>query len=335
MTEAASERLRFTGVEGVDFYNPSGTFAAKVGGKSEDVVAVRTESRDSEHSTVYFFAKSADGSWARIPAVKPIRDLQDPFYFELGPKLYLGGVRVVWDAAGTKVTSYYTEFFEIEGRDLSKIKSAGRGPDGMKDIRMSLAKDGRVLVLTRPQSGDPATGGRGKVGVLVVEDFASVTPEKVASAPIIQNLWHSNEQWGGANKILQISERGEALVLGHVAYFGEKQPGAKETDRNYYPILFIVDINSGALVPFKTAPGEESSFVVLTRRGQLERLTDAKRDDLSNVMFSSDLKSSGNGTVTLMAGIGDAFVMQTTAKMDPTLVALNPVLKEFIEHGPK
>jgi hypothetical protein len=78
-------------------------------------------------------------------------------------------------------------------------------------------------------------------------------------------------------------------VLGHIAYFDEKE------HRHYYAMVFCINPRNG----------QATSPEIIASRSDFPD-GPAKRPDLVDVMFSGGLIRHGNGTATLYAGLSDA-----------------------------
>jgi Protein of unknown function (DUF1861). len=248
------EKLKFTGVGDKDVYNITAVFSDG----NRKLIAGRVESRDNEQSVVAFFEKQGD-SW-QLTKDLPTFSLQDPFVTHVNGLLIFGGVEVFKDDQGR--TMWRTVLYK--GKNVTSLALFFRGPEGMKDLRLSQLSDGAVLVLTRPQG---EKGGRGKIGFLLLSSLAELSAKKIADAPLIDEHFTS-EEWGGANEIHQL-ENGMVGVLGHVARFDETGM------RHYYSMVFILDPQTGHHSPLE---------IIATRRDFIDGPT--KREDLKDIVFS-------------------------------------------------
>ncbi len=268
-------RLTFAGVDRLDVYNISAPF--RVGGRT--VIAGRVEARDSEHATAIFF-EEADGVWHPIDGA-PRFALQDPFVTFIGGELVFGGVEVRF---GVGEPEWWTVFYR--GSDLFDLKPCFAGPLGMKDIRLCELADGRVAVFTRPRG---VKGGRGTIGYTEVASLDALSVEAIDGAPMLEDMFHPLD-WGGVNEA-HLLANGEIGVIGHIAYF---EDDTMYSARHYYAVSFVFDPASRAWRDLKILAGRDQF-------GPGE----AKRPDLTDVVFSSGIERIGDVT-RLYAGTSDA-----------------------------
>jgi Protein of unknown function (DUF1861) len=281
-----AEKLVFTGVGERDVYNISAPFEDE----GELVIAGRVESRDSEHSEVYFFVER-DGKWTPREGA-PVFALQDPFVSKIHGHLVFGGVQIFPHPTIEGTLSWRTIFYR--GKNIASLKEFAKGPDGMKDIRLVELKDGSIGVFTRPQG---EKGGRGKIGFTRIASLDDLTAEVIENAPLLDNQF-IDEEWGGVNE-LHLLANGLVGVLGHIAYLD------KEGNRHYYPMVFVLNPDT-----METSNIE----LIATRSHFLEG--PAKRPDLVDVVFSGGLIRKKDGTADLYAGISDAEAQKITI-VDP------------------
>ena len=106
------EKIVFTGIGEKDVYNITAPFEDE----GELVIAGRVESRDSEHSNVYFFVER-NGDW--VPRENaPVFELQDPFLHRIAGELVLGGVQIfphptIEDALGWRTVFYKGTILQV------------------------------------------------------------------------------------------------------------------------------------------------------------------------------------------------------------------------------
>jgi hypothetical protein len=282
------EKLVFSGVGDKDVYNITAPFADE----GELVIAGRVESRDSEHSEVYFFVQR-NGEW--VPREQaPVFELQDPFFTRIAGELVLGGVQIFPHPTLAGKLGWRTVFYK--GQSISSLKEFAKGPDGMKDLRLVELKDGRIGVLTRPQG---EKGGRGKIGWTRIGSLAELTIDVINEAPLLEGQF-IDEQWGGANEP-RLLANGLIGVLGHIAYFD------REGNRHYYPMAFVLDPHTSEISDIE---------LIATRSNFLPG--SSKRPDLVDVVFSGGLVRNPDGTAELYAGISDAETQKITIS-DPFL----------------
>ncbi|WML58872.1 DUF1861 family protein [Neobacillus sp. PS2-9] len=287
-TPTSPEKIVFTGVGENDVYNISAPFEDE----GELVIAGRVESRDSEHSNVYFFVER-EGQWVPREGA-PVLELQDPFFTKIAGELVLGGVQIFPHPINKGALGWRTVFYK--GANIASLKEFAKGPDGMKDLRLIELKDGSIGVLTRPQG---EKGGRGKIGWTRIASLDELTIDVVEQAPLLEGQF-IDEQWGGANEP-HLLANGLVGVLGHIASFDE------EGNRHYYPMVFALNPETGDISDIE---------LIATRSHFLPG--PAKRPDLIDVVFSGGLVRKADGTADMYAGISDAEAQKITI-IDPFL----------------
>lgn len=270
------EKLIFDGVGEKDVYNISAPFIDE----GQLVIAGRVESRDSEHSEVYFFMKK-DGKWVPRENTK-VLTLQDPFFTFIHGELLLGGVQIFPHPTIENTLGWRTVLYK--GANINSLEECFKGPDGMKDLRIVQLQDNRIGILTRPQ-GDK--GGRGKIGFAIADTLECLSIELVESAELLENQF-ADLEWGGANEPHLLKD-GKIGVLGHVACFDANE------DRHYYPMVFTINPENRETTELK---------LIATRGDFLDG--PSKRLDLVDVVFSGGLVRHSNGLATLYSGISDA-----------------------------
>lgn len=282
------EKIVFTGIGDNDVYNITAPFEDE----GELVIAGRVESRDSEQSNVYFFVEKG-GRWVPREGA-PVLALQDPFYTKIAGELVLGGVQIFPHPTIEGALGWRTVFYK--GSSIASLKEFAKGPDGMKDLRITELMDGSIGVLTRPQ-GDK--GGRGKIGWTRISSLDHLTIDVIEQAPLLEGQF-IDEQWGGANQP-HLLANGLVGVLGHIASFDP------EGNRHYYPMVFALDPETGSISDIE---------LIATRSHFLPG--PAKRPDLIDVVFSGGLVRKADGTADLYAGLSDAEAQKVTI-FDPFL----------------
>ncbi|MBY0145048.1 DUF1861 family protein [Neobacillus niacini] len=283
-----AEKIVFTGVGEKDVYNICAPFEDE----GELVIAGRVESRDSEHSNVYFFVER-NGEW--VPRENsPVLELQDPFFTTIAGELIVGGVQIFPHPINKGQLGWRTVFYK--GQSIADLQEFAKGPDGMKDLRLVELKDGSIGVLTRPQG---EKGGRGKIGWTRISSLAELTLDVINEAPLLENQF-IDEEWGGANEP-HLLKNGLVGVLGHVASFDE------DGNRHYYPMVFALDSETGEVSDMK---------LIATRSNFLPG--PSKRPDLEDVVFSGGLVRKSDGSADIYAGISDAEAQKITI-VDPFL----------------
>lgn len=285
---AQPEKVIFTGVGTNDVYNITAPFEDK----GEQVIAGRVESRDSEHSKVYFFVER-DGEW--IPREgELVFELQDPFFTKIAGELVLGGVQIFPHPINEGQLGWRTVFYK--GSSISELQEFAKGPDGMKDLRLIELPDGSIGVLTRPQG---EKGGRGKIGWVRISSLEELTLDVINEAPLLEGQF-IDEEWGGANEP-HLLANGLIGVLGHVASFDD------EGNRHYYPMVFALNPSTG----------EISDMELIAARSNFLP-GPSKRPDLVDVVFSGGIVRKPDGTADFYAGISDSEAQKITI-VDPFL----------------
>jgi hypothetical protein len=283
------EKIYFTGIGDMDVYNITAPFEDE----GQLVIAGRTESRDSEHSNVYFFVER-NGKW--VPRENsPVLELQDPFFTKIAGELVLGGVQIFPHPMKEGALGWRTVFYK--GSSINDLKEFAKGPDGMKDIRLVELKDGSIGVFTRPQG---EKGGRGKIGWTRIASLEELTIDVINNAPLLDGQF-MEEEWGGVNEP-HLLANGLVGVLGHIASFDQ------EENRHYYPMTFVLDPETA-----------EVSDIQLIAARKYFLPGPAKRPDLTDVVFSGGLvRNLKEGKAVFYAGISDAEAQKITID-DPFL----------------
>jgi hypothetical protein len=272
----SSERLRFAGVDGKDVYNITAPFLSA----GTSIIAGRVEPRDNEFSNVVFF-EERDATWYPVPGA-PQFELQDPFVSIVQGEFVFGGVRVAQKNDGR--LTWHTVFFR--GADIFSLNEFFVGPRGMKDIRLCDMRNGRIGVFTRPQG---TKGGRGTIGYTEISCLEELSTEVLAAAPLIEGMFHPAD-WGGVNET-HLLAAGEIGVLAHAAFFERDD---RRQQRHYYATAFI----------FSPSDATFRNYRIIASRDQFLD-GPAKRPDLTDIIFSSGLVRTEDGT-RLYAGVSDA-----------------------------
>ena len=270
-----TDKILFDGVNGHDVYNITAPFRSA----NKTIIAGRVEPRHHEKSKTVFF-EELDNVWIPIPEA-PVFELQDPFVTYVRNELVFGGVetkeidgKVIWK----------TVFFR--GSDIFNLDEFFHGPEGMKDIRLCDLENGKIAVFTRPQ-GD--IGGRGTIGYFEIDGLEKLSVKGFRNADLLNNMYHPMD-WGGVNEA-HLLLNGEFGVLAHCACFSDDLDMG---ERHYYAKSFIFDPMYKQIRNYK----------IIACRDQFKD-GPAKRNDISNVVFSSGLVRN-NGKAILYAGISDA-----------------------------
>ena len=138
-----SVKVKFTGVDGFDVYNPSIPFDWK--GKT--YIFGRIEKRKEwARSWVRLFQSSGRDEWSLVPD-SMIYQLEDPYIAFVDDEIVLGGTHV--RIKQSKIDTYYGYF--CKGCDLHDMVYFTTGPDYMKDIRLVKLDGSRIGVFSRPR----------------------------------------------------------------------------------------------------------------------------------------------------------------------------------------
>ncbi len=306
------------GVEGKTFYNPAPPEWMAINGVKKRVLAVRAEDAHRETGTeVWFFEEKREGEWHRIvdeniPALRernPLLKLQDPSVAFDGPDLFVSGVAITGEAPNIK---YRVAVYRAPDGDLAKLETAPvfEGDWGKKGTRFHRLPDKRLLVLSRPQGGEDAQGGRGKISRAIVEGSVSqaVLEKATREARVFSGLVGVRE-WIGPNRIYDVSPD-TVFVLSHWARFAKEDKSGKRPndDRDYAVAGFFYNHVRDEYTPME---------ILLDRHqlpGGLRRL--AKRSDLKNVLYPAGFETGPDGRIlvdqdgrlTLWLGEGDRLI---------------------------
>ncbi len=273
---SSGEKITCNGVGGRDVYNITAPFQEM----GETIFAGRVEERDSEDSVVIFFVKRS-GRWVPYEMAGQYH-LQDPFISKVDDQFIFGGVETFPDPQKNGDLGWRTLFYK--GKRLQDLKQFATGPDGMKDIRLAQQANGKIGVFTRPQ-GDP--GGRGTIGYISIENLTQLSKVTINNATLLDKQFYS-EEWGGVNQVHLLSN--DLLgVIGHIASFDQ------DGNRHYYPIAFAFDPLKKIASPIE---------IIATRSDFPEG--PAKREDLTDVLFSGGIIRLPEGKAALYVGVSDA-----------------------------
>jgi len=268
-----TSRITFLGVDGFDVYNISHAFSFR--GKT--CIAGRVEKRDSEISESVIFEAIGPSTYVATNHCIPM--LQDPFIAEVDNQILLGGTEVYADERG-RIYSWRTVFFQ--GSDFDHLNKIIAAPEKMKDVR--IAQGDKYYVMSRPQGG---VAKFGKIGFNIADKLSDITTEFIASSPLIDDLF-DDRVWGGANQI-HILRNGLLGILGHVAIMSEGDV------RHYYGMTFAIDPETG----------ERSAMKIIAEKKDFGP-SEAKREDLIDVIFVGGLVRHPDKTASLYTGLSDA-----------------------------
>jgi hypothetical protein len=300
----------------VTHYNPATPVTMRIGGQETRVLVVRAEAKGSERSHLRFFEVSEDGSRgtrivdARIPAL----DLQDPSVtIESDGSLYICGVEIRKKSETDETLSYRHVIYRASGRELTALsrEPVFAGEWGKKGTRFKRLRDGRMLVVSRPQG---EVGGRGKIAWSVVtpsegESFQQLLDRGIRDSKLIEGQV-TDLEWEGPNQLFELAD-GTVLFLAHqAAYTGgaRRKGGEAKRVRPYVSTQFRLD----------PVTGKSTEIEVILERKDLPGgvARGAKRVDLAMVDYTSGLethpdgsiKVNEDGTLTLWFGEGDLLI---------------------------
>lgn len=279
-----SSKLLFDGIENEDVYNITAPFLFE----GKRYLAGRVEKRTEEWSRVVFFMEENE-KWIADNSI-PSLPLQDPFVTQVNGEFIVGGVEVFDDVENPGMLNYRTNFYR--GNSLRSLTLFAKGPDRMKDIRLLQLEKNQILVMTRPQGSIFANGkcyeaGRGKIGYMIIHSLDELTPEAILDATIFDDQFIS-EEWGGCNQLFMLGD-GNVGILSHIARFDEAG------NRHYYSSAFCMNPQTGEHTPMKLIAVRDNFA-----------LGDAKRPDLTDVIFSGGLERNNNKKAMLYCGVSDA-----------------------------
>ncbi len=261
------------------------------------ILGVRMETIDDElDSRIEFFkADTADSKvWGHIDQDMPNIPGQDPSIASINGQLLLNAVEVL-QSQGEALT-WETAFYK--GASITELEPFAYGPPMMKDIRHVQMPTGEIVTFTRPQSEDPAKGGRGQIGVVTSDSIDMIkNPSILREAPLI-NTRFLPEEWGGINYGIALQD-GKIGVIGHIARF--------DSDNKIYPPV------SGV---FDTSTNKVACIEIIAMADEFEGVT-PKRPELEGVAFCTGMTDPNkDGDVMLFMGVGDAVTGYKTTR-DP------------------
>lgn len=279
-----SKILKFSGIDGLDVYNPSVPFPTKDGIK---LIAGRVERRsvfwkddDYTPETRIFME---EGEFWRTTKEFPVFYMEDPFVTFINGEMIFGGVEVFKKNNEDK---FKTVFYK--GKDIFTLEKIAYGPDMMKDIRLVELEDGKIGVFTRPQRG---IHKRGRIGFIILDKIEELNNhKKMLEAEIIRNDLLDN-QWEGVNEALAI----DLNYIGVLAHFATID---KLSNKDYCATTFLFEYKKKRVVDFK---------VIATRQDFPK--AEAKSSELENIVFPSGLVEQEDSLYDLYAGVGDSFSM--------------------------
>lgn len=267
-----TDKISFIGTKGKDVYNITAPFVFE----GSLYISGRLEPRENTDAESCFF-KKIDETTYELCDYLPKYKMEDPFITKIKDEYVLGGVEVsIIDGKKSWKTVFY------RGKSIKRLERFAESPNGMKDVRLVDLDDG-IGVFTRPQGG---IYGGGEVGFILIDDLKELTIEKINNAKIIDLF--TELEWGGVNEAKKFSES-EILAIGHIAKY------SKGKIKHYYAISFIFDYKSN----------EYSKLKIIAKSDDFDD-TEAKREDLRDVVFPGGVSDYFAKKIKLFVGIGDA-----------------------------
>lgn len=287
-----SKILKFSGVDGLDVYNPSVPFKLKNGLR---LIAGRVERRDALWKDDDYIPQTRifmeDGDLWKVGEDFPVFYMEDPFVTFINNEMILGGVEVFRE---NKEHKFKTVFYK--GKDIFNLEKIAYGPDMMKDIRLVELKDGRIGVFTRPQKG---VYKKGRIGFLIIDSVEELNnEEKMMSAEIIRNNLLEN-QWEGVNGA-------NAIDLSHIGVLAHDATIDKIGNKKYCATSFLFNYREKKVMNFK---------IIATRDDFPE--AEAKSPELENIVFPSGFVKRKDNLFDLYAGVSDSFSAVKKKIKDP------------------
>ena len=286
-----SVKVKFTGVDGYDVYNPSVPFYWK----GEDYIFGRVEKRDEwARSWVRLFRNTGRDEWTLVPN-SMIYQLEDPYIAFIDDEIVLGGTHVRMKQS--KMDTYYGYFYK--GKNLDDLVYFTTGPEYMKDIRLVKLDGTRIGVFSRPRNEAVRAqhGSDSVVGFTVINSINELNAQVVENAPVISGLFGENE-WGGCNQCYFL-DSGMIGVVGHKCY--KYFDGSGLEIQVYMNMSFVFDIEKHEV---------KAPRIIATR--SCYPGGPSKRDSLIDCVFPAGIIMRDDGRVDLYSGIGDVEVGRIT-----------------------
>ncbi len=282
-----SVKVKFTGVDGYDVYNPSLPFDWK--GKT--YIFGRIEKRGEwARSWVRLFQRAGKDEWELISNSMTYQ-LEDPYISFIDEEIVLGGTHVRMKQG--KLDTFYGYFYK--GKDLHDLVYFTTGPDYMKDIRLVKLDGFRIGVFSRPR-GEKIKAQYGSdsiVGFTIINSIEEINAQLVENAHIVDGLFEDDE-WGGCNQCYYL-DSGMIGVIGHKSYKQIDESGLEILV--YMNMSFVFDIEKHEARDIK---------IIGTRTSYPDG--PAKKDTLVDCVFPAGIVMRDDGKVDLYSGIGDVEV---------------------------
>lgn len=257
------------------------------------LLAVRVESRDSywrDQSSwdpeIRFYERTGDGEWQPAAGTPVFTAAEDPF------------AAWVLDRDGTPVLAFGLVSLDFRHDPPTVVTRFHAAPTverldpatpflevpEMKDIRLLQRRDG-LAVCGRPQGG---AAGRGRVSLIMAEDYTELSAELIAKAHIFHDQVAEDTKLG-VNELYDLGDR--IGVLGHVAVGEEGGP------QEYAGAWWTID----------PATSTATTPSIIAMRADFPPAP-PKRADLIDVVFPGSMELLPDGTARLFCGLSDASI---------------------------
>lgn len=282
-----SVKVTFSGVDGMDVYNPSIPFERD----GKRYMYGRVEHRDEWANSWVRLFEEVSLDHFKLVDHSMMYQLEDPYVALVGEVLILGGTHV--RKKQNEIDTYYGYFYK--GKGVNDQTYFTTGPDYMKDIRLVELNDGKIGVFSRPRSEKIKAlyGSESVVGFDIIDSIEDLNAEIVENAPVVEGLFEPDE-WGGCNQAYMLTS-GKIGVIGHKCYKEERENGL--IMRVYLNVSFVFDMDKHQAEDLK---------IIGTRSCYPEG--PAKKEDLADCVFTTGIVKRDDGKVDLYSGIGDTEV---------------------------
>ncbi|MBU1987516.1 DUF1861 family protein [Patescibacteria group bacterium] len=290
--------LNFQGVEGKTVYNTTTPFVMD---ETEYIVG-RVESPELETDSQAVFFTEKNEIWTPDKNIQPF-DLQDPFFKKINGELIFGGIKTFPKPTKDypEALGYKTVFYRDHKKGLKELEQFVEGPDGMKGIRLTALRNGKIGMFTRSQ--DWEQGNKGKMGFAMLNSLEDLNTENISKAELI-NMQFNSEEWGGVNQIHVLSNN-KLGIIGHIASSEAKtdENGYTTETKDYYAVAFCYDPETQETTPFeiiaqrKDLPDELPAKILKSEK---------KTTVLENIIYPSGLMRNKDGTADLYISVGDS-----------------------------
>ncbi|MDG6103235.1 DUF1861 family protein [Dactylosporangium aurantiacum] len=254
------------------------------------LLAVRVESPDSYwrdaaswDPQIRFYERTA-GGWRPAPGTPVFTAAEDPFAAWVRgrdgePVLVFGVVSLDFRHDPPRVVTRFHAAPDVER--LDPADPFVEVPD-MKDIRLLQRPDG-LAICGRPQGG---TAGRGRVSLIMADDYTELSAELVAKAHVFHDQVAEDTKLG-VNELYDLGDR--IGVLGHIAVGEEGGP------QEYAGACWTID----------PAARTTTTPRVIVMRSDFPPAP-PKRADLTDVVFPGSMEPLDGDLVRIHCGLSDA-----------------------------